>query len=94
MPDLVDYTKLVGFRTIKGLATENEIDSAYVRFANEDEDRMFNCAKPTHMLDLEDIIASRNPIVVGWRLHHHHRSEKKNDEAARKLMQQDNKYRR
>ena len=88
MIDLVDYTKLVGFRTIRELAEDNKIDSVYVRFANENEDRMIDCNKPTHMLDLRDIIASRSPLVVGWRLHHHHRNDK-NEEAARKLMEQD-----
>ena len=51
MIDLVDYTKLVGFRTIKGLVEDNKIDSVYVRFANENEDRMFDCNKPIHMLN-------------------------------------------
>ena len=88
MIDIADYTKLVGFRTIKGLAENNKIDSVYVRFANENEDRMIDCNKPTHMLDLRDIIASRSPLVVGWRLHHHHRNDK-NEKAARKLMEQD-----
>lgn len=87
MIDLVDYTKLVGFRTIKGLAEDNEIDSVYVRFANENEDRMFDCNKPTHMLDLRDIIASCSPLVIGWRLQHHHRNDK-NERAAKKLVEQ------
>lgn len=87
MIDLVDYTKLVGFRTIQGLAEDNEIDSVYVRFANENEDRMFDCNKPSQMLDLRDIIASRNPLVVGWRLHHHHRNDK-NEKVAKQLMEQ------
>ena len=84
----MDYTKLVGFCTIKGLAEDNQIDSVYVRFANENEDRMINCNKPTHMLDLRHIIASCSPLVVGWRLRHHHRNDK-NEKVARKLMEQD-----
>ena len=84
--DMVDYTKLVGFKTIQGLADDNEIDTVYVRFADENEDRMLDCAKPTNMNTLRDIITSRDPIVVGWRLHHHHREEK-NEKVARSLME-------
>ena len=28
--DMVNYTKLVGFKTIQGLADDNEIDTVYV----------------------------------------------------------------
>ena len=85
MIDLIDYTKLVGFRTITNLAEENEIDTVYVRFANEDKDRMFDCLKPSDMLSLKYIIGERNPRIVGWRLHHHHRNE--NDMAiANEIM--------
>ena len=87
MIDLVDYDKSTSFETIKRFTEDNEIDSVYVRFANEDEDRMFDCNKPTHMLDLKDIIASHHPLVVGWRLHHHRRNDK-NERAARKLMRE------
>ena len=87
MIDLVDYDKSVSFETIMRFTEANEIDSVYVRFANEDDDRMFDCNKPTHMLNLKDIIASNNPLVVGWRLHHHRRNEK-NEKAARKLTQE------
>ena len=75
MIDLIDYTKLVGFRTIHGLAKENKIDTVYVRFASEDKDRKFDCMKPSDMLSLKYIIGERNPRVVRWRLHHHHRNE-------------------
>ena len=75
MIDLIDYTKLVGFRTILGLAKENEIDTVYVRFASEDKDRKFDCMKPSDMLNLKYIIGERNHHIVGWRLHHHHRNE-------------------
>ena len=88
MINLVDYTKLIGFHTIKELSEDNKIDSVYVRFANENEDRIIDCNKPIHPLDLRDIIASRSPLVVGWRLHHHHHNGK-NEKAARKLMEQD-----
>ena len=87
MIDLVDYDKSVSFETIKRFTEVNEVDSVYVRFANEDDDRMFDCNKPTHMLNLKDIIASNHPLVVGWRLHHHRRNEK-NEKAARKLTQE------
>ena len=87
MIDLVDYDKSVSFETIMRFTEANEIDSVYVRFANEDDDRMFDCNKPTHMLNLKDIIASNHPLVVGWRLHHHRRNEK-NEKAARKLAQE------
>ena len=85
--DLVDYDKDTGFQNIEKFAADNEIDSVYVRFANEDEDRMFDCNKPTHMLDLKDIIASNHPLVVGWRLHHHRRNDK-NEKVARKLIEE------
>ena len=88
MIDLVDYSKLCGFQTIKKLAEDNKIDSVYVRYVNENQDMMIDCNKPTHMLHLKDIIASRSPLVVGWRLHHHRRNDK-NEQAARKLMEQD-----
>ena len=65
----------VGFRTITLLAEDNDIDTVYVRFASEDEDRMFDCAKPSDMLSLKYIVSSRNSDVVGWRLHHHHRHD-------------------
>ena len=87
MIDLVNYDKSVSFETIKRFTEDNEIDSVYVRFANEDEDRMFDCNKPTHMLDLKHIITSRHPLVVGWRLHHYRRNDK-NEKAARKLMEE------
>lgn len=87
MIDLVHYTKLVGFRTIHALAEDNEIDTVYVRFANENEDRMFDCTEPTQMLHLRDIIASRSPLVVGWRLHHNHRDDQ-NEKAAKELSKQ------
>lgn len=74
--DLVNYNKLVGFRTINALATENKIDTVYVRYAYETEDRYFDCNKPSHMSELKYIIGIRDPLVVGWRLHHHHREEK------------------
>lgn len=73
--DLVNYNKLVGFRTINALAIENKIDTVYVRYAYETEDRYFDCNKPSHMLELKYIIGIRDPKVVGWRLHHHHREE-------------------
>ena len=47
-----------------------------MRFADEDDDRMYDCMKPTHMHTLKKIISGRDPGVVGWRLHHHHREEK------------------
>ena len=85
MIDLVDYAKLVGFQTILNLAEENLIDTVYVRFAYENKDRMFDCMKPTDMLNLKDIIAERSPRVIGWRLHHH-RWEDKNLALANAMM--------
>ena len=76
MVDLFDCNKLARFDTIKRFTEDNEIDSVYVCYTNEDDNRMFDCSKPTHMLDLKDIIASNHPLVVGWRLHHHRRNEK------------------
>ena len=75
MIDLIQYTKLIGFRTIVGLVEDNQIDTVYVRFAWEDKDRKFDCMKPSDMLNLKYIIGERNPRVVGWRLHHNHRDE-------------------
>ena len=83
--DMVVPLNLAGFKTIQGLLDDNEIDTVYVRFADENEDRMLDCAKPRDMNTLRDIITSRDPIVVGWRLHHHHREEK-NKKVARSLM--------
>ena len=51
----INYTTLVGYETIKALAAENEIDTVYVRFADEDDDRMYDCMKPTHMHTLKKI---------------------------------------
>ena len=73
---MINYTTLVGYKTIKALAAKNEIDSVYVRFADEDEDRMYDCMKPTHMHTLKKNISGHDPGVIGWRLHHHHREEK------------------
>ena len=75
MIDLIQYTKLVGFQTIRGLVKDNEIDTVYVRFACEDKDCKFNCTKPSDMLNLKYIIGEHNPYIVGWRLHYHHRNE-------------------
>ena len=75
MINLIQYTKLIGFRTIVGLVEDNQIDTVYVRFAWEDKDRKFDCMKPSDMLNLKYIIGERNPRVVGWRLHHNHRDE-------------------
>ncbi len=86
--DLVDYTTLVGFKTITALYEENEIDTVYVRYANEDEDRRYDCAKPSHMEQLEYIISNRDENIIGWRLHHHH-WEKKNLAAVKALLQHD-----
>ena len=72
----INYTTLVGYETIKALAAENEIDTVYVRFADEDDDRIYDCMKPTHMHTLKKIISGRDPGVIGWRLHYHHREEK------------------
>ena len=57
-----------------------------MQFADENEDRMLDCAKSTDMNTLRDIITSRDPTVVGWRLHHHHHEEK-NEKVARSLME-------
>ena len=62
-------------QTIDHLAMDNKIDTVYVRYADEDEDRMFDCLKPSDMLELEYIITERSPSVVGWRVHHMHREE-------------------
>ena len=75
MIDLIQYTKLIGFRTIVVLAEENQIDTVYVRFASEDKDRRFDCMKPSDMMNLKYIIGKRNHRVVGWRIHHNHRDE-------------------
>ena len=74
--DMIRYTKYIGYRTIVALAKDNEIDTVYVRFADENEDRMYDCAKPTDMNILKEIIAFRHPLIIGWRVHHHHREEK------------------
>lgn len=74
--NLISYNKLVGMQTIDHLAMENKIDTVYVRYADEDEDRMFDCLKPSDMLDLSNIITERSQSVVGWRVHHNHREEK------------------
>lgn len=63
-------------QTIDHLAMDNKIDTVYVRYADEDEDRMFDCLKPSDMLELFNIITERNPSVVGWRVQHNHREEK------------------
>ena len=84
MVDLVDCNKLVRFDTIKRFTEDNEIDRVYVCFANEDEDRVLDCNKPTYIMHPKYIIPSNNPLVTGWRLHHHRRHEK-NEKAARKL---------
>ena len=57
--DLVDYTKLCGFQTIKKLAEDNKIDSVYIRYVNDNQDMMIDCNKPTHVLHFKDIIALR-----------------------------------
>ena len=74
--NLISYNKLVGMQTIDHLAMDNKIDTVYVRYADEDEDRMFDCLKPSDMLELFNIITERNPSVVGWRVQHNHREEK------------------
>ena len=86
--DLVDYNKLVGFRTIVALYGEDKIDTVYVRYADEDVDRAFYCMKPSDMKNLKYIITNRDPSVIGWRLHHHH-FERKNLAAARSMMKND-----
>ena len=83
--DLVDYNKTVGFLTIKRLAAERQIDTVYVRFADEPRDRMYDCWKPSDMKELRDIIAGHYRNVVGWRLHNHKREEK-NIAAAKAIM--------
>ena len=53
MINLLSYNKLVGIRTIQSLTEEKEIDTVYVRYAYEDEDRMFDCTKRIVMINLE-----------------------------------------
>lgn len=86
--DLVDYTKVVSYSTIKSLAARNEIDTVYVRFADEDNDRLYDCMKPTDMKHLHDIIKSFDSCVIGWRLHHHHREER-NLAIAKSIMERE-----
>ena len=85
--DLVDYTKLTRFLTVKQLAAERKLDTVYVQFANEDRDRMYDCQKPSNMEELRDIIAGRYRNVVGGHLHNH-KKEFKNITAAKAIMEE------
>lgn len=89
--DLIHYTKYIGYRTIQALARNDEIDTVYVRFADENEDRMYDCAKPTDMNTLKGIIAFPHPLIIGWRVHHHHREEN-NLAAAKEFQEHDDDY--
>ena len=89
--NVVDYTKEVTFDAIQDLFEKNCIDSVYVRFLNEDKDRMFDCMKPTDMINLKNITEWKNEMVIGWRLHHHRR-EDKNVALAKRILKGDEDY--
>ena len=67
------YSKLVGMKTIECLFEADSIDTVYVRYRGNKDDRMFDCHEPYDMIALERIMRERSPSVIGWRLHHHHR---------------------
>ena len=89
--NVVDYTKEVTFDAIQDLFEKNCIDPVYVRFLNEDKDRMFDCFKPTDMINLKNITEWKNEVIIGWRLHHHRR-EDKNVALAKRILKGDEDY--
>ena len=85
---MLDYIKDEDFATIKRLAGKGIIDTVYVRFADESNDRGYDYWKPSNMKELKYIIAGDHPGVVGWRLHNHKR-EAKNIAVAKSIMKED-----
>ena len=65
------YSKLVGMKTIECLFDDNSINTVYVRNHGTNNNQMFDCQMPMHMINFEGIIRECSPSVVGWKLHQH-----------------------